>query len=148
MSLPGNEKASPRAVAMAIPAGEFRFEFARAPGPGGQNVNKRSTRATLCFSLAGSEALSEEEKRVLSKVLANRIGKDGVLRVTARGSRSQSENRQAALARFRHLVAAALQPRKARKKTRPGPSAREGRLKRKQKRSRIKIDRKRTLPED
>ena len=126
---------------LAVPEHEVWFEFSHASGPGGQNVNKVATVATLCFALAASGVLSDAEKRLAATRLANRIAADGVLRITSRESRSQSGNRMRAAARFRLLLAEALKPVKKRRPTRPSLASRERRLADKHHRARRKAER-------
>ena len=37
---------------VTIPGDELKIRFTRSSGPGGQNVNKRSTRAEITFPVA------------------------------------------------------------------------------------------------
>ena len=89
---------------LAIPDEEVTYATSRSGGPGGQNVNKLETRVTLRFDLAGSGALSEEQKARLRERLATRITRDGILQVTSQRHRSQGANREAAGARFAELL--------------------------------------------
>lgn len=91
---------------------ELKYRFSRASGKGGQNVNKVETRVELLFELDESQALSEEEKDLIRKRLANRINQDGLLVVAAAVHRSQHRNREEAIRRFFHLIEKALQARK------------------------------------
>lgn len=111
-----------------IPEREVWFEFSHAGGPGGQNVNKVATAATLNFHVASAGTLSEWQKGVVAARLANRINADGVLRVTASDGRTQGANRTAAAGRFRALLADALRPVKRRRATRPTRASVERRL--------------------
>lgn len=126
---------------LMLPAAEVRFTFSRAGGPGGQNVNKVNTRATLWFDVENSPLLSEYQKIRIRQRLANRIGKDGVLQVTSMRHRTQKANRDEALQRFTELLAAALVERAARKKTRIAAGVRERRLQVKKRRSKLKAAR-------
>ena len=126
---------------LGIDEGEIRFTFSCSPGPGGQNVNKVATTATLLFDVAASRCLSEPQKQRVREVLGGRIKKDGVLWIVARRHRTQVANRQDAIRRFTTLLAEALRPRIPRKKTRPTAGSRERRLAEKAKRSRRKADR-------
>jgi ribosome-associated protein len=112
----------------AIPAGEFSFRTSRSGGPGGQNVNKVETRVTLLFDLNGSPSLSEEEKARIRTRLASRVGKDGFLRVVCQKHRSQSANRDEAVARFEALLGRALAREAPRRPTKPSRASRERRL--------------------
>ena len=126
---------------VAIAAHEIWFEFTRSDGPGGQKVNKTSSRAVLCFALEASPSLLSWQKRRVHEALANRISADGVLRVPASDQRSQSQNREAALARFQALLAEALRPRPRRIPTVPSRAARARRIRAKKHRSERKHDR-------
>ncbi len=116
---------------LVIPASELRFVDSKSSGPGGQNVNKRSTRVTLLFDIKASDALSEEQKEKLFKSLSGRISRDGILRVTAQDHRSRHQNMVLAIERFRDLVRDSLKTRKRRMKTRVPARAEERRLKEK-----------------
>jgi ribosome-associated protein len=128
---------------LILPAAEVRFTFSRAGGPGGQNVNKVNTRATLWFDVEDSPYLSAYQKNRIRQRLANRIGKDGVLQVTSMQHRTQTANREEALRRFTELLAAALVENKVRKKTRMGAGVRERRLQAKKRKSLLKTARSR-----
>lgn len=121
-----------------LPREEITFTFARSRGPGGQNVNKVSTQATLHFNVAESTALTAEQKSRIHQKLGRRITQAGVLHVTSRKYRTQAANRRAALQRFVELLAEALRPQRKRKPTRPTAASREKRLADKAHRARIK----------
>ena len=128
-----------------IPPAELRFRTARSGGPGGQHVNKTSTKVAVLWNVARSESLSEAQRERLLAKLSNRIDARGVLRITSTDSRSQFQNREAAVDRINEIVRKALQVPKPRKKTRPPKRAVEGRLAEKKKRaekkeSRRKVD--------
>ena len=126
---------------ISIPEDELRFTASRSGGPGGQQVNKQSTRVTLWFDVANSESLSAAQKRRVFEGLATRINKRGILRVVSQKTRSQALNRIAAMERFAGLVRTALKPSKRRKPTRIPASVMERRLEEKRRRGRLKRDR-------
>ena len=133
---------------LKIPEMEIRFTFSRSSGPGGQNVNKVSTKVALKFDIERSSTLSEEQKAQIKKKLASRISRNGVLRVTAGYNRTQKANRVAAIKRFSELLTFALAKKPLRKQTVVSRAAKERRLKAKRHRSRIKQARsKRIEPE-
>src|SRR5262245_37131442 len=74
---------------LAIPESELTFTTSRSSGPGGQHVNKTSSRVILRFNVAASPSLSETQKHRLLTRLATRVSKDGVLRVVSQKYRSQ-----------------------------------------------------------
>ena len=66
---------------VSIPDDEIHFTAARSSGPGGQHVNKVSSRVTLLFDLEKTDSLTEEEKRRVISRLSTRINRAGILRV-------------------------------------------------------------------
>ncbi len=130
---------------LEIPDEEIRFTFSRSSGPGGQNVNKVNTKATLRFDINSTKGLTPEQKKVLKRRLNNRISQNGVLTVSSDRFRSQRANREEALRRFVELLNQALKPRPKRKKTSVPRAARERRLREKKHRSRIKAARRKDL---
>jgi|SRR6266850_2448676 len=123
---------------ISIPEDELRFAASRSGGPGGQNVNKVSSRVTLTFDVQGSTALSDGHKRTIMKKLATRINKDGILRIVSQRTRSQELNRADVMERFAELVRRALTPERPRIKTRIPTAARRRRIEQKKKRGLIK----------
>jgi ribosome-associated protein len=126
---------------LAIPDEEVAFATSRSGGPGGQNVNKLETRVTLRFDLAGSTALSEEQKARLRERLGTRITRAGVLQVTSQRHRTQAANRDAAVERFAELVREALQEEAPRRKTKPSRAAKARRVEAKRRQSERKRER-------
>lgn len=124
-----------------VPLAELRFQASRAGGPGGQHVNTSSTRVELWWNAARSPSLTPEQRaRVLAK-LAGRLTEGGELRLVAGETRSQAQNRAAALKRFQAVLAAALAVPKRRKPTKPSRAAKERRLEAKRQQSARKRER-------
>lgn len=90
------------------------------------------------FSVAGSSAFTDEEKRRIERRLGGRM-RSGEVRLSVDEHRSQWRNRQAARERLKELLdeALAADP-PPRRPTRPGPAARRKRLEAKRKRSETK----------
>ncbi|MBS3809794.1 MAG: aminoacyl-tRNA hydrolase [Desulfobacterales bacterium] len=123
---------------LAIAENEIFFTASGAGGPGGQHVNKTSTRVTLWFDVKNSPSLSEDQKKRIAENLYTRINKNGLLRISAQRHRSQAANREQTVERFAELIAEALQEPAKRKKTRVPGRAKKRRLKEKKHRSRKK----------
>lgn len=121
-----------------IPAGEIQFDYIRADGPGGQNVNKVATAAQLRFDVARSQALSAEVKARLIKIAGRRMTSEGVLILSARRFRTQEGNRADALRRLHELLERASRPPKARRAIAVPRAARESRLEGKRRRAAVK----------
>ena len=117
---------------------ELVFKVSRSGGPGGQNVNKVSTRVTLFLDVANAMAFSDVQKRRILKRLATRADKNGVVRVVSQKFRTQKANRGAAIRRLQELLSDALKTRPARKKTKVPQWARQRRLEDKKRRSLLK----------
>lgn len=92
----------------------------------------------LDWEIAGSRALSAEQKERLAAGLAGRLDSRGVLHLACQQTRSQHRNRTLLLERLARLAASALRPRRARRPTHPSPSSRERRLAEKARRARLK----------
>ncbi len=135
-------------MAFTVPDDELEFRASRASGPGGQHVNKTSTRVEVLWNVRTSAALTDVQRtRVLDK-LSNRVDSTGVLRVAASERRSQLRNREAAAMRLNALVQEALRKPRPRKRTKPPRAAIEKRLEEKRRRSDTKQRRGRVKPED
>lgn len=116
---------------------DLQFDFVRASGPGGQNVNKVSSAVQLRFNIQ-TPALPEEVRLRLMRIAASRISGEGDLMIEARRYRTQEQNRQDALDRLVELIRRAAQKPRPRKATRPTAAAREKRLEAKRHRSDVK----------
>jgi ribosome-associated protein len=123
---------------LSIEESELKLDFLRASGPGGQNVNKVSTGVQLRFDIRSSPSLPEGVKDRLVRLGGRRVTGEGVLVIEARRFRTQEKNRLDAIQRFMALVTQAAVEPKARKKTRPGVTAKAARLKEKKARGETK----------
>jgi ribosome-associated protein len=112
---------------LAIRAEDLSWRFVRAPGPGGQNVNKVATAVELRFD-THSPGLPEPVRLRLFALAGRRIGKDGRLLIEACRHRTQARNRQDALARLWGLLKQAAKTPKRRIATRPSASSRRLRV--------------------
>jgi ribosome-associated protein len=120
---------------LSIADDELDFQFVRSSGPGGQNVNKVSTKAVLRWNPTTSPALPEPLRARFLAKYASRLIADGSIQVARDESRSQLRNRIACLDELAAMIAAILVAPKKRKATRPTRGSTERRLAEKKRRS-------------
>ena len=113
---------------LTIPAGELEISFARSGGPGGQNVNKVSSKVDLRWNPEQSTALTDADRALLLDRLRNRLTTDGYLIVTSTMTRDQQKNRDDAVSKLTLIVKSALHRDKPRKATKPSRGAKRRRL--------------------
>ncbi len=121
-----------------IPDHELEITSSRSGGPGGQHVNKTSSRITVRWNVRQTHALTDELKQRVIHRLSPQLTSSGDLIVSSSFSRSQLQNKEHALARLADIVRRALYVPKRRMKTRVPKSVHEKRLHNKARRSDIK----------
>ena len=131
-----------------IPLRELHFTFVRSSGPGGQNVNKVNTKATMRWSVFGSTSLAEAVRgRFLTKY-RSRITKEGDIVITSQRFRDRGRNVADCLAKLRDMVALVATAPKRRKPTAPSRGAKARRRKEKEAVSRRKQMRRKPASDD
>ena len=127
---------------LEIPMSEFDFSFMRSSGPGGQNVNKVSTKVRLRWPVEATENLPEAVKERFLQRYRRRLTNEGEFILTSQRYRDQAKNVGDCLLKLRELIDAIIDPPKPRKKTKPSRGAKERRLKEKKQRGQRKEMRK------
>lgn len=121
-----------------IPHSEFEFVFSRASGPGGQNVNKVSSRVQLRWPVSESSALPADVADRFRRLNRRRINSDGVFHIASQRYRDQPRNKADCLEKLAALLEEASRKPRQRKPTRTPRRAHERRLAEKKKRSETK----------
>lgn len=118
----------------AVPESEISIDFVRSSGPGGQKVNKTSSKAQLRWHIGSSEAFTEEQKDAIRRAAGGRLNADDEVVLSSDVERSQIRNREDVIRRLQKLVTDALTPRKERKPTKVSKAQKQKRLDEKRKR--------------
>jgi len=111
------------------------FSFARSGGPGGQNVNKVSSKVIARLPLEALDFLDGARRALVESRLAPRISADRHIVLAVQDTREQSRNREIAIERLAALLSSAVVVPRGRVKTRPTRAAREARLRSKRARA-------------
>jgi ribosome-associated protein len=140
---PGSDNSLPIRSGVVVPRHELTFRATRSGGPGGQHVNKTSSRVELTWSVATSTALSPELRARALQRLATRLDGEGILRLVSDRTRSQLQNKEDATERFVEILRQALTIPKLRKATKVSKGVKARRLDAKKRHGAKKADRRR-----
>lgn len=123
---------------------EVHFHFSKSGGHGGQNVNKRETKAELFFNIRDSQQLTPEQKERLIELGGHLVHhEEGILIMTCQEERYQYANKEKVIHHFRQLLNDALLEPKERIETHVPQEQREKRITDKKKTGQTKQLRKR-----
>lgn len=128
-------------IPLEIPAAAVTVQYCRSSGPGGQNVNKVSSKVQLRVDLR-LVGLEETERLRVAAKLAKRLDADGLLLVESQRTRDQARNLEDAIEKAAALIATARVVPRPRRKTRPSRAKVEQRLTEKRQQSEKKQRRK------
>jgi ribosome-associated protein len=123
---------------VAIPLTEFDFEYMRSSGPGGQNVNKTSTKVRLRWNVVDSPSIDEGLLQRIQQNFRSRITGEGEFLVTSQRTRDRETNRADCLEKLAEMIRQVATPPKKRRPTRPTRGSKERRLQNKKQRSQRK----------
>ncbi|MFD2825989.1 alternative ribosome rescue aminoacyl-tRNA hydrolase ArfB [Leeuwenhoekiella polynyae] len=121
---------------------ECNFKAVRSSGPGGQHVNKTSTKVMLHWDLDASIVFDEDQTERLKKRLSSKFTSENQLVLSYDQSRSQHKNKQEVFKNLMRLLEKALIKPKKRKKTKPTLASKRRRLDSKKKNAEKKANRK------
>lgn len=132
-----------------ILAREVHFHFSKSWGPGGQNVNKRETKAELYFNIHDSNNLTFEQKQRLIDIAGHMVHhKEGILIMTCKEERYQNANKEKVIHHFKQVVNEAMTQPKERISTQIPQAEREARIMDKKFTSKTKDSRKKPKIEE
>jgi ribosome-associated protein len=123
---------------LTIPESELRFSFARSSGPGGQNVNKVSSKAILHFDVRSSPSLPDAVRARFLERYPTRVTKSGEVVIHSEEYRDQPKNIQSCRDKLKDLLLSVLKAPKKRRPTKPSRGSKVRRLKAKKARSQVK----------
>ena len=121
---------------------QLELTFVRSSGPGGQNVNKVSSKAQLRWNPGKSGLLSPEVLTRLETLFPSHFTKDGDLLITSQKTRDQVKNRKDCLEKLHHMLLEASTIPKPRIPTKRTKSSIRQRLENKEKNAQKKQGRK------
>ncbi|MDO4569967.1 MAG: alternative ribosome rescue aminoacyl-tRNA hydrolase ArfB [Planctomycetia bacterium] len=128
---------------IAIPLSEITITYCRSGGPGGQNVNKVSSKALLVWNPYKSAVFATREQALqrLRLLYPSHFSKEGELHITSSLTRAAPRNRQDCLEKLANMLRRALHEKKRRIPTRPSKGAAARRLDEKARNSQKKANR-------
>ncbi len=124
-----------------IPLTELTFTFSRSSGPGGQNVNKVNTKATLRWPVQTSDSLDAGVKERFLNKFRRRITSEGELVMHSQRFRDQGRNVADCLDKLRNLLLEVAAPPVVRKRKKPSRVSVQKRIESKRRRSEKKQSR-------
>jgi ribosome-associated protein len=113
---------------LQVPLRELHLTFARSSGPGGQNVNKVATKATLRFAITRSEAVPKDVASRVAALYPRRMTNDGEVVITSQRFRDQGRNVADCIEKLRTMLAEAAVPPTPRRRPKPPRASKERRL--------------------
>ena len=125
-----------------IPLEEFAWSYARSGGPGGQNVNKVSSKSILRWPMAASGSLEPRVKARIRELFPSRVTEDGDLVISSQEHRDRERNREACLEKLGELIRKAAERPTPRRATKPSKGSKLRRLDAKKRESSRRANRK------
>jgi ribosome-associated protein len=114
---------------IAIPDEELEWIYARSGGPGGQNVNKVSSKAILRWRAAATAApIPLAAWARMKSRFPSRFTTDGDVMISSQRYRDQPRNREDCVVKLADMIRAALIEPTPRKKTKPTKAAKARRV--------------------
>lgn len=87
-----------------IPVEKLSIKFAKASGPGGQAVNKRSTKVEVRINLKTCDWIPDDVKRQIYTFDTAQVNQDGDWIITAQAHRSRDDNQRECMSKLRQFL--------------------------------------------
>ena len=113
---------------IVVPDAAIETKAVRASGPGGQNVNKVSTKIQMWIDLDQVQGFGFDDLARVREFLKSRLDADGRLLVMSQETRDQGQNREDCASKAADLIRAALVRPKVRRKTKPSRASKQRRV--------------------
>jgi len=136
---PSFNKEAQKVIELVKPE-KVKFKAVRARGPGGQRVNRRSTKIQAWVKIEDL-SLSNQQKKMIREKLANHINEKDELEVIEEEESFQSLNKKRALERLNEWIKEAIKEKPPRLSSQPPFSAKEKRIEEKKMKSQKKKSR-------
>jgi ribosome-associated protein len=120
---------------VAVPLRELRFGYSRSRGPGGQNVNRRATKATLHWNVRRSRSLPNDVRERFLDRFRRRVNAAGDVVITSQRFRDRGRNSADCVEKLRRMLRQASARPRTRRATRPTRASVERRIADKRRRS-------------
>ena len=133
---------------ITLPGSDLEWTAVRGSGPGGQNVNKVSSKIELSFDFESTVALPDIAKTRLRTLAKNSLDAEGRILVKSEKTRDQLKNLNDARAKLREMILKSLVEPKKRKPTKPTRSAKKKRVEGKKKVAKKKAARRKVSRDD
>jgi ribosome-associated protein len=109
---------------ISVPLRELNFTYSRSSGPGGQHVNKVSTKAIMRWDVTGTDALPPAVKARFMEKYGRRLVGDGELIITSQRFRDRGRNVADCLNKLRVMILNVSTAPKQRRPTKPTAGSR------------------------
>ena len=126
---------------VSLPESAVETRFVRASGPGGQHVNKVSSKVQMWIALDRLIGVTPEDLARIRERLASRLDAEGRLLISSQATREQARNLEDAAVRAAELIRAALARPKIRHATKPTAASHNRRIESKKREAKHRRDR-------
>ena len=133
---------------ITLPGSDLEWAAVRGSGPGGQNVNKVSSKVELSFDFESTVAISDKAKTRLRVLAKNSLDAEGRILVKSEKTRDQLKNLNDARAKLKEMILKSLVEPKTRKPTKPTRTAKKKRVEGKKKVAKKKANRRKVGRDD